>query len=45
VRDYNDQQWERAPDPETIRDNEFAGILVAVFIGVVLAVFSWVVLP
>lgn len=41
MRDYNEQSW-REPDPETIRDNEFAGILVAVMIGLILCVVSWV---
>ena len=40
MKDYARQDWHRTPDPETVRDNEFAGILVAVLVGFTLgAVF------
>ena len=35
MRDYSEQNW-REPDPETVRDNEFAGVCFALFVGLTL---------
>lgn len=41
MKDYARQDWHRQPDPDTVRDNEFAGICVGAMLGILICSLVW----